>query len=1222
MKRYANLLTALFVLSGTFARAQAPSRTDPSHLSFRRQVAPILVKRCLACHDDRKASGGLSMATFASFERGGKSVAEAILDPGDPDSSYLITSIRRGAPVRMPYKQPPLKDDEIAVLTRWVKEGAKFDGPSAAETPLAALVDVMADLPKVALAVPAVDAVSSLAFSPDGRSIAAAVGKQVVIHDAGSGKATVTLGDHPGPVTSVRFTGDGRSLVAAGGRPGLFGSVIVWDVGKRQKQLDLAGHSDAILAAEIAPGHKILATAGYDKQVLIWDLATGKVVRRLKDHSDSVYGLAFSPDGKTLASCAADRTVKLWDWATGRRTVTLSESTGELYAVIFTPDGSHVLAAGVDRSIRMWRVENHGEGARLERAAFAHDGAVLRLAVSADGKRLASCAEDRTVRLWELNELTPSSQNAIPTQADWVQAMAFSPDSHRLALGRFDGSLAFWDIMAGSSKPTVVAPSLVLREPPKSKSSRASELFRNASLNPPEPRGGVRGSRIKVTLTGVGVGQTTAVIVPESGISAKLLPLAKPEPNRVEAELEIAPNARVGLHTLGVITPKGVPGFQTFAVVAAAEINEQEPNDRQDQLGGKPIVLPKTLLGTIDRPGDVDGFRIQVKAGQRLVFQIMARSLGSLLRPVLSLIDGDELVRMNADTPGVEPVFTYTTRYDGVITLQVTDADYGGSGAHFYRILAGEDPYVHSVFPLGVERGTTARIEVSGSNLGTIHEVSLPVGSGVEPGTLIGVPVPLPGGGWPYATRNVVAADGRQVVEQETNDERSQAQLLAVPGGVSGRIGHDGDVDFYRFRAKKGETLIIEVFGRRLGSPIDSAIQILDAQGKPIPRAVLRPIDQTEIAFRDHQATNPAIRLTHWDNLAVNDYLLVGRELMRIQALPRNLDDDCVFWGRQGQRMGWLETTPEQHPQGQPMYKVEIHPPGSIFPKSGIPVTTLYYQNDDGGPSFSKDSRVTFQAPAEGEYLVRMEDVRGLGGGDSTYHLVVRRPAPSFQIALGTENPNIARGGTELVNLTLIRRDGFDSAVEVVAEGLPPGITSMPVRIESHELDGILALSADGSAPAFSPPTWRIVAREIAGTGSSDHQGLAHRQEIDPGGPAGGWITVMAAPNLKVTAKPGRVVIRPGERVSMTLAVARAPGFAGRVPIEVKNLPQGVRVLDIGLNGVLVTETQNERSMFLLAEPWVRPMVRPFYAVAKTESVQTKESSEPIELVVTPASPK
>ena len=372
------------------------------------------------------------------------------------------------------------------------------------------------------------------------------------------------------------------------------------------------------------------------------------------------------------------------------------------------------------------------------------------------------------------------------------------------------------------------------------------------------------------------------------------------------------------------------------------------------------------------------------------------------------------------------------------------------------------------------------------------------------------------------------------------------------------------------------------------------------------------------MAFRDHPSTTPNIRLTHWDSLAVNDYLWFGRELVRIRALPRNPDDDCVFWGQSGQRIGWLETTPEQHPMAQVMYKVEIHPPGTTFPPGGVPTTALTYRNDDGSPSFSKDSRVTFIAPADGDYLVRVEDVRGLGGEDYGYHLVLRRPCPSFQVSLGTENPNIPRGGTELINVNLMRRDGFDAPVEVVAEGLPPGVTATPAVIDGDELGGILALSADASAPAYSPPTWRVVAREIVAQPSSPGITPKH-QEIDPGGPSAGRITVTPVTNLKVEARPGRVVIRPGERVSMTLAVKRSPAFKGRVPIDVQNLPQGVRVLNIGLNGVLITEAQVERSVFLQAEPWAQPMVRPFYAVAKAEAAATEDSSPPIELVVEPA---
>jgi hypothetical protein len=223
-------------------------------------------------------------------------------------------------------------------------------------------------------------------------------------------------------------------------------------------------------------------------------------------------------------------------------------------------------------------------------------------------------------------------------------------------------------------------------------------------------------------------------------------------------------------------------------------------------------------------------------------------------------------------------------------------------------------------------------------------------------------------------------------------------------------------------------------------------------------------------------------------------------------------------------------------------------------------------------------------------------------------------------VSLGTENPNIPRGGTALVDLNLLRRDGFDAPVEIVAEGLPPGITATPAVIAGDELGGILALSADASAPAFSPPTWRVVAREVVES-TSKPTVVPQRQEIDPGGPTGGRITVTPVTNLVVEARPGRITIQPGERVSMTLAVKRSPAFKGRVPIEVKNLPQGVRVLNIGLNGVLITEVQTERAVFLQAEPWARPTVQPFYAVAKAESAGTEDSSPPIELVVAPAKP-
>ena len=498
-------------------------------------------------------------------------------------------------------------------------------------------------------------------------------------------------------------------------------------------------------------------------------------------------------------------------------------------------------------------------------------------------------------------------------------------------------------------------------------------------------------------------------------------------------------------------------------------------------------------------------------------------------------------------------------------------------------------------------------------NLGGV--TSAAVTAGAEPGATAEVPVTPPGGLLPLNRRTVVVAEGPQRVESEPNDQPAQVESVATPGGVSGTIGRAGDVDHFRFEARKGQRLIVEVFGKRLGTPIDPVIEILSAQGQPVPRAVLRPVTETIVAFRDHNSAATGIRLTQWANLAINDYVLIGRELTRILALPKNPDDDCQFWNAEGRRLGFLETTPEHHPMGQAITKVEIHPPGATFPPGGDAPVTLTYRNDDGGPGFGKDARLTFDPPSDGNYLVRVEDVRGQGGEAFGYHLVVRRPRPDFRLALSTDNPNVPRGGTALLTATITRMDGFEGPVDVIVDGLPPGITATPARIEPEAFAANFELSAGAAAPAFWPPTWKVTARA---SGGSPGQELRH--DLDPGGPKGGWVTVTPEPNLKVRAEPTRVVIRPGERVSMTLAVERGPAFAGRVPIDVRNLPQGVRVLNIGLNGVLVTETQTERSVFLYAEPWAEAMEQGrSTAVGRARrAAGTEHSSRPIRLVVLP----
>ena len=1082
--------------------------------SFKADVAPILVAKCLGCHDAKKASNGLDMTTFARLKKGGKQGGDETIVAGDPEASHIVAVLRPDAKPRMPMKQPPLSEGEIAAVARWIKEGAKFDGPSESTSTLTSLVDPLRDLPKVALKVPASDPVTALAFLGDGASVAAGVGKSVVLFEAKSGKHVATLGEHPGQVNAVAITPDGKSLVAAGGRAGQFGFVTVWDLATKSRRHDLRGHDDAILAASLAPDGKTLATGSYDRMVKLWDVVAGRELKTLKEHTDAVHAVAFTRDGARLASGGADRTVKVWDPATGRRIVSLADATGEVYAVAFGPSGSVVYAGGVDRSIRAWELK--GEGGSPLKSVFAHDAAVLRLVVTADGVTLVSTGEDRTVKTWDLPDLKPRA--SLGTQPDWPQAVALSPDGSRVAVGRYDGSVAILDTSTGK-------PSLALREMPKA---------------PPKP--------------------------------------------------------------------------------ADSDVAEAEPNDDLAK-PGKPVAIPATLAGKIDRPGDVDAWTVEAKAGQALVFETLARGKSDL---VLTILDdrGQTIARASASPTMADPVLIATAPRDGPVTLVVSDAEFGGGGGHAYRIRAGATPRVKAVFPLGIARGTESVVRVEGANLAA---PTTKLKSDEPPGSIVPVRPPGRDGRPASSSRSVVVAEGEQAAEaSDIPDEPTHALAIAWSGGASGRIDRAGDVDLFRFEAKKGRRVIVEVFGRRLGSPIDPVVEVLDASGAPVPRAVLRPVEETNVAFRDHASSIRSIRLTKWDDLAMGDYLLVGRELMRLSALPRNPDDDSVMWGLgnersdPGERLAFLETTPEQHPQGQPMFKVEIHPPGATFPSGGVAPVTLTYRNDDGGPGFGKDARVTFDPPADGTYLVRVEDVRGLGGIDYGYHVVVRPPRPDFAITLSADDPQVPRGGARIVRVNLLRKDGFVAAVDVAAEGLPPGITATSARIEPEAYTADLLLTADAKSPADSPPSWCVVARSVPR--SSGEEVIRH--DLDPGGPTGGKIAVTAEPELKVWAAQPRVTIRPGERVELTLKIERGPKFKGRVPIDVRNLPLGVRVLNIGLNGVLVTESQTERSIFLYAEPWVAPTERPFYAVGRIESKAADSSSPPIPLVVAPPGPR
>jgi hypothetical protein len=104
--------------------------------------------------------------------------------------------------------------------------------------------------------------------------------------------------------------------------------------------------------------------------------------------------------------------------------------------------------------------------------------------------------------------------------------------------------------------------------------------------------------------------------------------------------------------------------------------------------------------------------------------------------------------------------------------------------------------------------------------------------------------------------------------------------------------------------------------------------------------------------------------------------------------------------------------------------------------------------------------------------------------------------------------------------------------------------------------------------------------------------------------------------DIVTTTAESEVSLKPGGQTKMLVKIERAKGFAGRIPLDVKGLPHGVRVLDIGLNGILVNENETSRTVVLYAEPWVQPQEHPFVVLARREGKGTEHAAKSVLLKV------
>ncbi|MBI1913906.1 MAG: protein kinase [Planctomycetes bacterium] len=295
--------------------------------------------------------------------------------------------------------------------------------------------------------------VLTAAFSPGSEVLALACDDGMVrLWNLSTNRLRGALGEEAQPgarrVWSVAFSPDGKTLASAAGdwhRHCEPGEVKLWDVPTGKLLPSPRGHSALAFTVAFSPDGRVLASGGWDNVVRLWDPVQGKELAVLRGHKDAVRSVAFSPDGRTLASGSFDGTVRLWDVALREPRLVLQAKPYEVNCVVFSPDGRMLATAenlpSKDRDSAGGRDWDTAQGhVRLwdrdgtERAVLRGPrGMVLSVAFAPDGRTLVSGGGrwDRfgEVTLWDVSG---KERLTLHSHARWVESVAFSPDGHTL----------------------------------------------------------------------------------------------------------------------------------------------------------------------------------------------------------------------------------------------------------------------------------------------------------------------------------------------------------------------------------------------------------------------------------------------------------------------------------------------------------------------------------------------------------------------------------------------------------------------------------------------------------------------------------------------------------------------------------------------------------------------------------------------------------------------
>jgi hypothetical protein len=611
------------------------------------------------------------------------------------------------------------------------------------------------------------------------------------------------------------------------------------------------------------------------------------------------------------------------------------------------------------------------------------------------------------------------------------------------------------------------------------------------------PSGGQRGTTVEVTVSGINVGRGTGLLFEGNGLTVESLTPEKPAPSpppkegdkppespknpagKVTARVRIAADAEPGIRVMRVLTPLGPSNIAPFVVDQWPEVAEKEPNNGREQ--AQQVTFPVTVVGRVDPAEDVDCFRFHASAGQTLVFDVLAARLESPLDSILSIQDeaGHELA-LNEDFHGLDSFLAFTAPSAGDYWVVLRDVRNSGGSNFTYRLTMGEIPYVTGVFPMGGKAGETVEMALRGFNLGEhpTCRVTLATETGPQP---LPRALPLPGGASNPITLGV--GDAPELTEAEPNDDPAKAQPLPVPATVNGRIDRGSglapaDVDCYRFRAEKGQALVLEVMARRCGSALDSLLSVTDKSGKELASNDDAEGKDSRLEFTAPETGDYIARVTDLQERGGPDFtyrLSIHRAVpdFRLSFMPGRLAVG------QGGRVPLIVTAERQHGfDDEIALEVSGLPPGVsvVGPahlRKGRNDMVLVLAAVADAAIAAGPFHVTGAASIDGHEVRReaqgMEEI--VRDGERTPRparlltAAVAEP-PDLVLTVPPDRQTLAPGKTVEIPVKVERSKGFKGKVPLMVLGTPEGVTITAPEIAEDQSEVKITLKAEENAPA------------------------------------------------------------------------------------------------------------------------------------------------------------